>query len=108
MYTLIDWLSTPFQGHTKERIKKLLLRHRIYKGVTDVVDATPRQKRIGVDLVVHVNNQRIFLQIQPNYNWANIAKKYTVANVAIIAANDRTPEGLLTKKLTDGLDYFRA
>lgn len=107
MYVFIDWLSTPFQGRTKERIKTLLTRHRIYPGVKKVVDPTPGQKCLGVDLVVHVDNQQIFLQVKPSYCWANVTKKMTYANVAIIAADDNTPEGLLTKKVVEGLDYFR-
>ena len=107
MYRFLNWLSKPFQGNTKARIKHLLLRQQIYKGVKEVRDPTPNQKRIGVDLVVRVDNQTIFLQITPDYYWANLTKRYTYANVAIIAANDRTPEGLLAKKWTEGLDYFR-
>jgi hypothetical protein len=107
MYVFIDWLSAPFQGHTKERIKTLLTRHRIYPGVTKVADPTPGQKCLGVDLVVHVDNQQIFLQVKPSYRWASVTKKMTYANVAIIAADDNTPEGLLTKKVVEGLDYFR-
>lgn len=107
MYTIIDWLSRPFQGNTEKRVKTLLLRHNVYRGVTDVVEATPAQKWLGVDLVVHINKRIVFLQLQPNYRWANIAKRHTYANVAIIVANNATSEELLTSKLITGLDYFQ-
>lgn len=107
MYTCINVLSSPFKGATLSRIKRLLLERKIYRGVKEIKNATPGQAILGIDLVVTLDAQTVFLQIQPGYKWAAVTRKFTLANVAIIVANNQTPDGLLIKKLTEGLDYFR-
>lgn len=102
-------ITRPFTGNLEQRVLRLLNDAHTYRGVKTVCSPTPLQRDLGVDLVVTISrgtDRIVYLQLQPNYKTADISKRFTTANLAIIVANSRTSDELLVKKLREGLDYF--
>lgn len=110
MLALLNPISNLLADENMEkRIRRLLLERRICSDVTDVTRGTKDQRARGIDLIVHLRDtdRKIYLQLRPTYWLANAAAKFTKNNVVMVVARKYTPEGLLQKKLLEGIAYFR-